>query len=143
MTDTNMTLDQARMVVETAIRMNQAEIDKFKTRFDDNPKYALEWADAAYIAVANLDNLREIMGLVDYAGGADRTLETDAMMLRHLDQHFSVAVRMATVSSSTSTAKRTMALAMTEVSANWFDTSHFASGITRSFAVSVLEIPQS
>ena len=112
------------MALDMTIRNNQTTIDKFQEEFSNNPKYALEWGDKVYSAVAFDTCVQDIKRWIEYAQSIEEKetpLTVDEIM-GYMDKDFIRYIRDGSrLSSSTSASHRMMETALGEVASHWFD----------------------
>ena len=65
-----------KLSIDHAVKDEQVILDEFKARFEDDPLYAFEWAEAAFKAAAALDLYKRVAFLFEeHAGDAAETLK--------------------------------------------------------------------
>ena len=94
-------------------------LDEFQTRFTENPRQALEWADDVYLAASEMESVMVVQRrLTAFLEGDDLT--TDNIMAS-LDREFRIKMDKSRMSGNTSTSHRAMDLAESQIGNGWFN----------------------
>ena len=120
-----MTVDDLMAAIQLEINSCNATIKKFQERFENNPRYALEWADEVYLAVSKIEDLKKLQ---DMMVGFQKNYNVENIVerfLRLLDQYFVNKLQRSGMSSSTSLSHRSVGIADTETAGLWFDDYNF------------------
>ena len=122
------------------IESAQKTINTFKERLDTNPTYAFEWADAAFLAGAQIEYYTELKRVVEHQReqAASLTHEDVASIIEYLDHHFSRFLTDVRVSASTSGSHRLYSVARLEVVSEWFTTDGIGQRVNRKYMVNAL-----
>ena len=139
MTVTTNNIEATIAVYEDRIQHYQEIIEKFREQLGQNPQYALEWADASFLAAARITRSTHLMTVLKNVceQEAPFTSKDRNSLMKSLDCQFTMEIRQATVSDSTSSSQRLMNLARSEVATDWF-ADEFSNSFGRSFIYELL-----
>ena len=127
------------LILQSSIDASEKTIQEFKDQVEQSPRYALEWADHTYLAVARLEQDSHLLKVFERVKAEAPISHSDLdELLESLDYWISVKIGESTLSGSTSSSHRLLCLAQAQVAASWFITSTLRSPINRKSVLKAL-----